>query len=50
MASGLRLYSVQELREVVDSLPKDSYAWEIGRDGPLGAITYVLGYPQDRHG
>ncbi len=46
LASGLRLCSVQELREIVGSLPKDGYAWEIGRDGPLGAITYILGYPQ----
>jgi hypothetical protein len=43
--SGLRLYSIQELQELVAELKADDYAWEIGREGFGGSITYLIGYP-----
>jgi hypothetical protein len=30
LVSGLRLYSLNELREIVEGLPSNDYRWEIG--------------------
>lgn len=47
-ASGFRLYSTQELQELVDGLhPHASdYVWEIGRKAFPHSITYLIGYPK----
>jgi hypothetical protein len=44
--SGLRLYSTQELREIVDSLPPNNYLWGIGSEPFPRSITYLIGYPE----
>lgn len=47
IVSSLRTYSVQEMHELVQSLPNhELYKWEIGRkkSGP-GVILYLLGTP-----
>lgn len=47
IVSCLRVYSPRELQALVDSLPKNDYAWEIGRM-PLGGpakATYLVGRP-----
>jgi len=44
--SGLRLYSVRELREIVASLPSNDYAWEIGSEPFPRCITYLIAYPR----
>ena len=44
--SGLRLYSTQELQELVDGLHSDDYAWEIGRVAFPHSITYLIGCPK----
>jgi hypothetical protein len=49
IASHLRTYSPQELRDLTAPLQKKGYAWEIGqvRSSPLGFnITYLIGLPQ----
>lgn len=48
VVSALRTYSVKEMRELIDSLPKkDSFDWEIEKikSGP-GVILYLLGTPK----
>ncbi|MBI4233851.1 MAG: class I SAM-dependent methyltransferase [Chloroflexi bacterium] len=45
-ASGLRLYSVRELKEIVDGLPSNDYVWEIGQERFPGSITYLIGCPK----
>lgn len=47
IVSCLRVYSPRELRALVDALPENDYAWEIGRlplGGPAKA-TYLIGRP-----
>ena len=44
--SGLRLYSVRELQEIVDGLDTNDYVWEIGREPFQRSITYLIGYPK----
>ena len=48
LVSGFRLYSVKELHELVNGLQGNEYEWEIGREGPLGLISYLIGYPKHR--
>jgi hypothetical protein len=46
--SLLRVYSVQELKALADSLPGNDYTWEIGvasTGTPVFAFTYLVGYP-----
>jgi hypothetical protein len=46
--SLLRVYSVQELQELADSIPSSDYTWEIGvasTGTPIFAFTYLVGYP-----
>jgi hypothetical protein len=46
--SLLRVYSVQELQALADSLPGNDYTWEIGvasTGTPVFAFTYLVGYP-----
>jgi hypothetical protein len=46
--SLLRVYSLQELQELTDSLLCKDYAWEIGQipaGAPLFVFTYLVGYP-----
>jgi hypothetical protein len=43
--SGPRLYSVQELQEIVQGLPSNDYVWELGREPFPRYITYLIGYP-----
>lgn len=49
--SLLRVYSVQELRELTGSLPNHDYTWEAGQAStgtPLFVFTYLVGYPVER--
>jgi hypothetical protein len=49
VVSCLRTYRSQELREIVDQLNAPEYEWEIGEDLMANAaITYLIGYPQER--
>ena len=46
--SLLRVYSVQDLKELTDSLQREDYVWEIGRAStgtPVFEFTYLVGYP-----
>ncbi|MDA0988047.1 MAG: hypothetical protein O2783_02685 [Chloroflexi bacterium] len=43
--SGLRLYSIQELQELVEGLQADNYTWEIERERFGGSITCLIGCP-----
>ena len=47
LASCLRTYSPQELRDLTADLGDGGYRWEVGRVRSLGAcrITYLLGIP-----
>jgi hypothetical protein len=48
IVSLLRVYSVQELNELVAPFHSDGYAWEAGQAStgtPLFVFTYLLGYP-----
>ena len=45
LVSGLRLYSVRELQEIVNGLPANEYVWEIRREHVPRSITYLLGRP-----
>jgi hypothetical protein len=48
VVSCLRAYHPHELEELVSSLPKNAYTWEIGRLPVPGAPTtliYLIGYP-----
>ena len=44
LVSGLRLYTVRELRGIVDSLPANDYVWEMGSEKFPRCITYLIGY------
>ncbi|MBI2305446.1 MAG: hypothetical protein HYU86_11970 [Chloroflexi bacterium] len=44
--SGLRLYSVQDLQEMVASLPPNDYVWQVGSQKFPQSITYIIGYWQ----
>jgi hypothetical protein len=47
--SLLRVYSVEELNELVAPIRKEDYVWETGRAStgtPVFAFTYILGYPK----
>jgi hypothetical protein len=51
IVSLLRVYSVPELQELVDSLEAQDYTWEIGNAStgtPVFAFTYLVGYPGKR--
>jgi len=46
--SLLRVYSVQELKELTDPLQSTDYTWEAGQAStgtPIFVFTYLLGYP-----
>ena len=46
--SLLRVYSVDELKELTQSLQSENYTWEVGQAStgtPIFAFTYLLGYP-----
>ena len=45
LVSGLRLYSVRQLQEIVQALPPNDYVWEIGAERFPRSITYLIGYP-----
>lgn len=48
LVSFLRVYSRQELKELVDSIHGDNYQWEIGEAStgtPLFVFSYLVGYP-----
>jgi len=49
VVSGLRVYSVAELRELVAGLRGEEYVWEIGAE-PMtripAPVTYLVGYPK----
>jgi hypothetical protein len=46
--SCLRTYSKDELQALVDSLPNNTYHWEIGeiKARKFSPLTYLIGYPQ----
>ncbi|MFC1935151.1 hypothetical protein ACFLX9_00020 [Chloroflexota bacterium] len=44
--SEVHLHSVQDLQELVTSLPSNDYMWQVGSEKFPRSITYVLGYPQ----
>ena len=47
--SLLRVYSVQELRELTASIDSQDYVWEIGKAStgtPVFDFTYLVGYPE----
>ena len=46
--SGLRLYSVRQLQEIVQSLPPNDYVWEIGAERFPRSITHLIGYPRPK--
>jgi hypothetical protein len=49
VVSCLRTYRPQELRKMVGQLDAPEYEWEIGEDSMAkAAITYLIGYPQER--
>lgn len=45
--SALRVYSVDELRELTSSIESPNYEWEIGEVdlGPAVSVPYLLGWP-----
>ena len=46
--SLLRVYSVEELKELIDPLQDKDYTWEVGQAStgtPIFVFTYLLGYP-----
>lgn len=45
LVTGLRLYSVRELRETVAGLPPNDYIWKVGQEPFPHSITYLTGYP-----
>ena len=48
LVSFLRVYSPQELTEMVESLQGDAFKWEIGQAStgtPLFVFSYLIGYP-----
>lgn len=45
LVSGLRLYSVGQLQEIIQSLPPNDYVWKIGAERFPRSITYLIGYP-----
>lgn len=48
MVSFLRVYSQEELKELVASLQSQDYTWEVGQAStgtPLFVFTYLVGYP-----
>ena len=48
VVSCLRVYSPDELRKLVDSLPANDYHWDIGRLPIVGTpahVTYLVGHP-----
>jgi hypothetical protein len=48
MVSFLRVYSQDELRDLVKPLEREDYRWEVGQlstGTPLFMFTYLLGYP-----
>lgn len=47
VVSGLRLYSVDELRGIVEGLSPNDYQWDIGAEGFPRSITYLVGRPGD---
>ncbi len=50
LVSCLRTYSEPELRELVERLNADNYAWQIGRvQSPLSpmGVSYLIGYPSE---
>ena len=49
IASILRMYSKNELKELVSSLENvDSYEWEIGKTSGQMPVYYIIGYKQDK--
>lgn len=44
--SALRLYSLKELQQMVNSLPPNDYVWKIGTEPFPRSITYLIGYPR----
>ncbi len=46
--SGLRTYSIKELRQLLDQIPAERYCWEMGVSKfgflPVG-VTWLIGYP-----
>lgn len=44
--SGMRLYRVDEFREIVHGLSHNDYVWEIGQEPFPRSLTYVIGLPQ----
>jgi len=49
--SLLRVYSVEELRELTQPLQGNNYIWEAGQAStgtPIFAFTYLIGYPASR--
>jgi hypothetical protein len=51
VVSLLRVYSVQELEQLTNSLPLDQYAWEIGEaptGTPIFVYIYLIGYPVEK--
>lgn len=47
MVSALRTYSVEELKDLANSIPNNNYSWDIGQIPFKGnaKITYLLGNP-----
>jgi hypothetical protein len=48
--SGLRVYSPQELDDLLDGIDGESFAWETGRvkmGSQPAHVTYLLGWPKD---
>ncbi len=48
IVSLLRVYSVQELKELIGTFPHNDYTWEAGQAStgtPLFVFTYLVGYP-----
>jgi hypothetical protein len=45
LVSGARLYSVDQLRAIVDGLPPNDYVWEIDSEPYPVSITHLVGYP-----
>ncbi|WP_232834895.1 DUF2798 domain-containing protein [Pleomorphovibrio marinus] len=44
--SNARTYTIEDLKSLIDSLPKSSYQWETGKlSGKGGNKIYLLGYP-----
>ena len=49
LISGLRIYSVPELEQLIEGLGGDDYVWEMGRiklGGQPVHATYLLGQPR----